>query len=437
MTYDALGRRASLTYPNGITTNYQYDQTSNLVDINHLNPLNQIFESVNYVYDLNGNRTKMQRANVPVKLPAPKSNITFNSANQMLTFDDKSMTYDENGNMASITNSCGTTTFRWDARNQLVAINGYASALTSSLTCETLSASFKYDALGRRIEKTIDGRVIEYFYDGSDIVQEIEGGVVTASYLRTLYIDEPLARLTPNSSRFYQSDALGSVIGLTDETGVMRTQYTYDPFGNITVSGEVSDNPFQYTGRENDRTGLYYYRARYYSPELRRFISEDPLGIIGGLSYYVYTGNNPIFFIDPFGLFDPQAAARYLNNPANGWTGTTSQGRCAAAVRRAINAGGVATPNNPAPAVDYMNYLPSIGFQQVNLNGYQPQVGDIAVFPSITSNPSGHIEMYTGNRWQSDYIQPGTTNDGSYGTGFFANRGWVSQPFRIYRGGSR
>jgi len=123
-------------------------------------------------------------------------------------------------------------------------------------------------------------------------------------------------------------DALGSVIALTDETGAIKTQYTYDPFGNVTVSGESSDNPFQYTGRENDGTGLYYYRARYYSPELQRFISEDPLlGLYKSpckeitefsssftwmipflinypekLHKYSYVNNRPLILIDPLGL---------------------------------------------------------------------------------------------------------------------------------------
>jgi RHS repeat-associated protein len=83
---------------------------------------------------------------------------------------------------------------------------------------------------------------------------------------------------TDGTVRYYQTDALGSVIALTDDSGNVRTTYAYDPFGNVTISGEASDNTFQYTGRENDGKGLYFYRARYYSPELQRFISEDPIG---------------------------------------------------------------------------------------------------------------------------------------------------------------
>jgi RHS repeat-associated protein len=89
---------------------------------------------------------------------------------------------------------------------------------------------------------------------------------------------------------------------LTDENGGVKTTYSYDPFGNVTITGEASDNPFQYTGRENDGTGLYYYRFRYYSSELQRFISEDPIRLFGGFNFYRYVENNPVNFVDPLGL---------------------------------------------------------------------------------------------------------------------------------------
>jgi RHS repeat-associated protein len=218
-----------------------------------------------------------------------------------MSFKDKNMIYDNNGNMLSVTNSCGTTTYDWDVRNRLVGIDGYKP------DCSPLTATFKYNALGRRIEKTVNGKIIQYLYDGSDIIQEIENGVVSTNYIRTLNIDEPLARIKADGTlRYYQTDALGSVIALTDENSVVKSQYSYDPFGNVTVSGEPSDNPFQYTDRENDGTGLYYYRARYYSPELQRFISEDPIGLAGGVNQFTYVGNNPVNFVDPFGLIMPR-----------------------------------------------------------------------------------------------------------------------------------
>ena len=102
---------------------------------------------------------------------------------------------------------------------------------------------------------------------------------------------------------------MGSTLALTDATGALRTQYAYEPFGNTTYSGEDTSNAFQYTGRENDGTGLYYYRARYYSPPLHRFISEDPLGLGGGPNLYEYAHNSPTNFNDPSGMLPPWVAA--------------------------------------------------------------------------------------------------------------------------------
>jgi YD repeat-containing protein len=89
----------------------------------------------------------------------------------MLSFNDKNITYDNNGNMTLVTNSCGTSNYTWDVRNRLIGIQGYKP------DCSPLSASFEYDALGRRIEKMINGITIQYLYDGLDIVQEIENGL--------------------------------------------------------------------------------------------------------------------------------------------------------------------------------------------------------------------------------------------------------------------
>ena len=297
--YDTTGRRTSVTYPNGSTTGYAYDNASRLTGLEHKNPLNAILESLGYGYDAAGNRISMDRQNVNLPSPGAVTSTSYNAANQMMGYNTDILAYDDNGNMTTWTNSCGLTTYTWDVRNRLIGISGFKP------DCSSLTASFVYDALGRRIQKTINGRTIQYLYDGKDIVQEIENGLPSVNYIRTLNIDEPLARvdLATNTVRYYHADALGSIIGLSDENGQMVTTYAYDAFGQVAISGEISDNPFQYTGRENDGTGLYYYRARYYSPELQRFISEDPIRFAGGdVNFFVYVGNSPLNAADPMGL---------------------------------------------------------------------------------------------------------------------------------------
>lgn len=89
---------------------------------------------------------------------------------------------------------------------------------------------------------------------------------------------------------------------MTDSTGIAQTSYTFEPFGNATVAGSASSNSFAYTGRELDASGLQFNRARYYHPQLQRFISEDPIGFRGGINGYAYVSNSPTNFFDPLGL---------------------------------------------------------------------------------------------------------------------------------------
>jgi RHS repeat-associated protein len=91
-------------------------------------------------------------------------------------------------------------------------------------------------------------------------------------------------------------------VALGDGTGTLQTQYTYEPFGVVSQTGAASTSSYKYTGREDDGSGLLYYRARYYQPRLQRFISEDPIGFAGGINLYAYLINAPMNATDPFGL---------------------------------------------------------------------------------------------------------------------------------------
>jgi RHS repeat-associated protein len=114
-------------------------------------------------------------------------------------------------------------------------------------------------------------------------------------------VDEYFQPTDPNGPANFLTDALVSAIALTRPGGNTLAQYTYDPYGNVTMTGS-SVNPYQFTGRENDGTGLYCFRARYYDPVTGRFLSEDAVGFVGGVNFYAYVRNQPTIRVGPWGL---------------------------------------------------------------------------------------------------------------------------------------
>ena len=211
--------------------------------------------------DPNGNRTGINRS-AGMTVPPAMTGTSYNSEYEMLSYNGNTLTYDENGNLTTKTGQGGVVTgYTWDARNRLVGMSS-----------PSLVTSFSYDAAGRRISKTINGVTTTYVYDGVDIASETTAGVTT-HYIRTLGVDEPLSKVGDVTGvQHYLRDGLGSTIAMVDDSGNLISSAVYDVHGN-TVSGDE----FGFTGRENDGTGLMYYRARYYSPEMGRFISRDLL----------------------------------------------------------------------------------------------------------------------------------------------------------------
>ncbi len=133
-------------------------------------------------------------------------------------------------------------------------------------------------------------------------MQELAGSTVTANLLTGMGIDEVFTRTDSAGARNFLADALGSTLALADSSGTLQTHYTYEPFGKTTASGAASTNSFQFTGRENDGTGLYYYRARYYHPGIQRFASEDPIEFFAGdVNLYAYTRSSPTNATDATG----------------------------------------------------------------------------------------------------------------------------------------
>jgi RHS repeat-associated protein len=288
--YDDADRRTSVTYPNTNSITYAYNVASELTTVTYKKGTT-VLGTLLYTYDAAGNRIKtggtFARSNIPPALAA----TTYNANNQQTAFGTSTETYDLNGNLATVTEAGVTTTYTWNVRNQLTTISG-----------PSLTASFTYDSFGRRTGRTVNGTTTNFVYDGLNPVQEKNGATVTANLLTGLGIDEFFTRTDGVGVRALMPDALGSTVALGDGTGTLQTQYTYEPFGFVSQTGAASTNSYKYTGREDDGTGILYYRARYYHPRLQRFISEDPIGFKSGdMNVYAYVFNAPTNLVDPSG----------------------------------------------------------------------------------------------------------------------------------------
>jgi RHS repeat-associated protein len=287
--YDPAGNRTSKqNLLNGITENYSYDKLYQLTQA-----MQGATTTESYTYDLVGNR-----------ISSTAGQYTYNKSNQLTTLAAIVFAYDSNGSTTSKTSGTNLTTYQWDFENRL-----------SSVTLPNGGGvvSFRYDPMGRRIQKTTSSGATEYLYDGANIVSELNvSGSVVASYMQGAGIDEPLAMKRGGYIAYYHVDGLGSTTSLSGTTGKPVATYVYDAFGNTTATEGIF-NPFRYTGREQDpETGLYYYRARYYDPNIGRFVSEDPIRFFAGINFYEYGFNDPVDSTDPSGL-DTLQCERPLN----------------------------------------------------------------------------------------------------------------------------
>jgi len=283
-TYDSSNRRSSLTLPNGVAISYGYDYSSELTGLTYALGTTTL-GNLTYSYDSNGRRVSVGGSYAQTGLPTAVSTTTYNAGNQLTAWGSASPSYDANGNL---TND-GTNTYVWNARNKLASMNSSA-------------VSFQYDPYGRRVGKTVSGTTTNYLYDRDNIVQELSGGSVLSNWL-TGRTDEIFTGTDSTGTANFLTDALGSTLALTNSSGGYIAQYAYEPFGNTTVTSGSSTNEFEYAGRENDATGLFFNRGRYYNPVFQRFVSEDPIGWKGGTNLFAYVRNSPTNFTDPTGQY--------------------------------------------------------------------------------------------------------------------------------------
>ncbi|MFJ6784754.1 RHS repeat-associated core domain-containing protein [Streptomyces yangpuensis] len=284
-TRDAAGRPKVLSLPGGFTRTTDYDTAGAVTSLVYKKG-DAAVGDLQYTRDALGRQARLTGSLANVALPAPESGAVFDQDNRLTGFAGRTLTYDEEGRLTAD----GLRTYTWNAAGRL-----------TGLTRSGQASAFTYGPGGERLGRTTGGAAARFLTDGSNPLVELTGDGATSATVATSGLDEFLTRTTDGKTQVYLTDALGSVLGLADGDGNITTSYSYDPNGVVTRSGAATTNPYTFTGREDDGTGLLYYRNRYYDPQTGRFISQDPIGYRGGANLYQYALSNPTTYTDPTG----------------------------------------------------------------------------------------------------------------------------------------
>jgi RHS repeat-associated protein len=343
-TYDDLGRRSTMAW-GGIV--YSYDPAGRLQGLSH-NPLGTHRDlAFGFTYNPASQVLTRSTSNDAYAWTGSASASrphAVNGQNQYLSAGAATFGYDPNGNLSSSVNSPSSTTYVYDVENRLVSASG------------AHNAELVYDPLGRLAQVSSAAGVRRLVYDGDALVIEYDGaGTLAHRYIHgnDPGTDDPLVWydiLAEGWRRILLPDNQGTVVGVVDMWGNSIATNTYDEYG---IPGGPHFGRFGYTGQTwVPELGLWYYKARFYSPTLGRFLQVDPVGYNGGIHLYAYVRNDPLNKSDPTGLSP-------LDDPT---TFEASQGR----------------GFNPPPARDWLETLVD----------FTPVVGDIKAAYEAYENPT-------------------------------------------------
>ena len=280
-TYDTLSRIVEEKHlAENIKMCYTYDSLNRVTKRQIISlSCDCVVSEENYTYDAAGNITN-----------APDSCFQYDTNNRLITFNGNTVSYDMDGNMLSN----GYINCEFDSGNRLISAGGHtytynAEDVRIRNLCADADTTYTYNTnckLSQLLCKTTNGITTKYVYGIGLIGEEKEGCFKT-----------------------YHFDYRGSTVAITDINGNITDTFEYDTYGRIISRTGDSFVIFGYNGRDGvitDKNGLYYMRARYYSPEMHRFINAD---IIAGsisnavtLNRYAYANGNPVSFVDPIGL---------------------------------------------------------------------------------------------------------------------------------------
>jgi len=338
--YDDADRLITKSYPvNGTETNYTYDSNDRITSM--ISSPGNFLKSV-FTYDVNGNKLTENKLHRPdqseqyaydddYRLTSFKRGVmsgnSIPSPSQQINYN-----YDPLGNRTTVVENSQTTTYATNVMNGYTSINGQSTISlqydskgniindgTFTNTYDTQNrlinvnggavATYKYDALGRRIQKNVGGTITSFAYSGIHEIENLDAtNTVTSSYVYGGGFDNILSAELNGADYFYNRNGIGSVNAITSSNGTVLERYEYDAFGSeqlfdgnynaLATSG--IGNHILYTGRTKDsEIDKYYYRARHYSDYNGRFEQRDPLQYFAGdMNLYAYVFNAPTRFTD-------------------------------------------------------------------------------------------------------------------------------------------
>ena len=359
--YNNADQLVSKTFANGISSIMQYDNANRLININTNNGL---IQNTSFTYDNNRNKTSINRLNTPNK----SEQYNYDNGNRLINYKrgviggtlttNNTYTYDALGNRTNANLNGNNTVYTSNNLNQLINSNNgvqninYTYDTNGNLSYDgkyykTYDAegrlikdsasvlnvlTYKYDAFGRRVQKTLNGLVANYTFSELQQIEEREsnGNVINKTIFDNFLV--PVVNEKSGIPYYYHQNEMMSVEAITNAAGVLQEKYEYDSYGKQTIydgsnnllTGSSTGNRFGFTGQIYDSaTATNKFLFREYSPETGVFAQRDPIGYGDGMGMYQYVHNNPANGIDIFGLNDcPPAPPTWIDKTetVESWT---------------------------------------------------------------------------------------------------------------------